>query len=397
MRRIINSLAGAMPSFLQFRPIQPFFNTVLLTVLMMVSNTDASVVLRIVGKAIKRRGHTYYDDASTVGKAFYCVVAMVGMGLLFYCAITRAMKITPRKIMRDLSVIRIVVFLLYIDGICFLLSSSLLYFVWGLSTQERCSAGIQLCLVFYLSGKVLMYLFLVERAHVVRRSGFRRQSDVWYYINMGLVVFGFGTVAIFSFFHPVATIVGEEHICEIGLPFNITLPLLIFDVWINIFLTGQFIFFARRFMRNWVPRTLRQTWNKLIHPHLRNDGPSPLEDNPADQRGVLADMAWRTCKAMFIVLTTTIANLSILFALRGHEQAWLCFLMCSIDVVSGVVTLHWLTNEEGQKEEPPVIAENNRDSAIMAYAPTVTPDNELGRLGSTAYSQASSRHHYDQK
>jgi hypothetical protein len=241
------------------------------------------------------------------------------------------MKIAPKKIIRDWSAIRFIVFLLYIDGICFLLSSALLYFVWGLAIQERCSAAIQLCLVFYLSGKVLMYLFLVERAHVVRRSGFRRQGDVWYYVNMALVVFGFGTIAIFAFFHPVADVIGEMHICEIGLPFNITLPLLIFDVWINVFLTGQFIFFARRFMRNWVPRILRETWNRLIHPHLRNGGPSPLEDNPADQRGLLADMAWRTCKAMFIVLTTTIANLSILFALRGHEQGWLCFLMCSVD------------------------------------------------------------------
>ena len=66
-------------------------------------------------------------------------------------------------------------------------------------------------------------------------------------------------------------------------------------------------------------------------------------------------------------------------------------------MVSGIVTLHWLTNEEGHKEELSAVSENNRDSAIMAYAPTVTPDNELRRLGSAAYSQASSQHRYDQK
>ncbi|KAI9864538.1 MAG: hypothetical protein M1813_003027 [Trichoglossum hirsutum] len=307
------------------------------------------------------------------------------------------MKITPKKIKEDLSVIRVIVFLLYIDGICFLLSSTVLYFVWGLALRDRCSAAIQLCLVFYLSGKVLMYLFLVERSHVVRRSGFHRQGDLWYYFNMAQVLLGFGTIAILSFFHPVADLDPKDHVCEIGLPFRITLPLLIFDVWINVFLTGQFIFFARRFMRNWVPRTLRNAWNKAIHPHLRNEGPAPLEDNPADQRGVLADMAWRTCKAMFIVLSSTIANLSVLFALRGHEQGWLCFMMCSIDVVSGVVVLHWLTNEEGARQETPVIPVNNRDSAITTYTHPVTPESELHRFDSGAYSQASSRHVYEQK
>ena len=59
--------------------------------------------------------------------------------------------------------------------------------------------------------------------------------------------------------------------------------------------------------------------------------------------------------------------------------------------------MHWLTNEEGPKEELSVVSENNRDSAVMAYVPTVTPENELHRLGSAAYSQTSSHHRYDQK
>ncbi|KAH0537839.1 hypothetical protein FGG08_005452 [Glutinoglossum americanum] len=327
------------------------------------------------------------DNASPAGKVVYCSVTMI---------VTRAMKITLKKVKEDLNVIRVIVFLLYIDGILFLMSSAILYFVWGLALKGRCEAAIQLCLVFYLSGKVLMYLFLVERSHVVRRSGFRRQSDVWYYFNMAQVLLGFGTIAILSFFRPVAQIDPWDEVCKIGLPFRITLPLLIFDIWINVFLTVQFIFFARRFMSNWVPRTLRDAWGKAIHPRLRNDGPAPLEDNPADQRGILADMAWRTCKAMFIVLSTTIANLSVLFALRGHEQGWLCFLMCSVDVVGAIVTIHWLTNEEGQRNEPSN-APNNRDSVVTTYTHPATPENELHRFHSGAYSQTSSRHAYEQK
>jgi hypothetical protein len=35
---------------------------------------------------VERREHTYTDNASIVGKAVYCIVVMVGIGLLFYCA-----------------------------------------------------------------------------------------------------------------------------------------------------------------------------------------------------------------------------------------------------------------------------------------------------------------------
>ena len=90
MRRIVNSLPATVPFFLQFCPVRPFFSAVL-TVWMMPLNIDASpryasVVQRIVNKAIERRDHPFYDRASTLGKALYCVVAMVGIGLLFYCA-----------------------------------------------------------------------------------------------------------------------------------------------------------------------------------------------------------------------------------------------------------------------------------------------------------------------
>jgi hypothetical protein len=52
----------------------------------MATSVNAGVIQRFPDTTIERRSQEYYDDSSTVGKALYCVVAMVGIGLLFYCA-----------------------------------------------------------------------------------------------------------------------------------------------------------------------------------------------------------------------------------------------------------------------------------------------------------------------
>lgn len=52
----------------------------------------------------------------------------------------------------------------FLDSWLFVLSSTILQASIGLdSSHAACDAGILLCLVCYLSSKVLMYFFLVEK------------------------------------------------------------------------------------------------------------------------------------------------------------------------------------------------------------------------------------------
>lgn len=55
---------------------------------------------------------------------------------------------------KDMNTLRALVFLIYILGLCFVLSGLILQLGVGLTDLSRCKAAIYLCLVFYVGGKV---------------------------------------------------------------------------------------------------------------------------------------------------------------------------------------------------------------------------------------------------
>ena len=142
-----------------------------------------------------------------------------------------------------LPAIRLYLIVIYFWGICFIISVASLRFGYQVRTQRACFASIILCLVFYVVDKVIIYLFLVERIHVVRSRRYTRLTDYWYMANIAIVILGFGSIAIFSFIFPVAEF--SDNKCRIGLPFKITLPLLVYDITINLYLTSHFLYFVR--------------------------------------------------------------------------------------------------------------------------------------------------------
>jgi hypothetical protein len=72
-------------------PVQSFFFAALVVVwaispITSASPHHASIARSNIYTTIERRDREYIDNASIPGKAIYCIVAMVGVGLLFYCA-----------------------------------------------------------------------------------------------------------------------------------------------------------------------------------------------------------------------------------------------------------------------------------------------------------------------
>src|SRR5438045_2508345 len=100
-------------------------------------------------------------------------------------------------------VIRWLVICIYIVGILFISSSTILQYGFGLNVGPYCKTAILLCLVFYLSAKVLMYLFLVERARLMCLPLVNRKQDLLWLANMAMVVIGFGTIAVLAFIYLV--------------------------------------------------------------------------------------------------------------------------------------------------------------------------------------------------
>lgn len=212
--------------------------------------------------------------------------------------------------------------IIYVLAICLISSTGILIFAWDFTNETLCKWAIYVCLIFYLGSKVAMYLFLVERAHLIRCLP--RARDMVFLLGTTIVLLGFGALITLAFLHPDTALSPLDGRCRIGLPPLFITPLLAYDVTINVVLTFLFIFFTRKYTRF---LTWRQSFRMMssVLPYR------PLGRFTHDQEGMLKLMVAKSLLGNVAVVIPTITNLVILFKLHGFELGWLCFTMCIID------------------------------------------------------------------
>src|SRR5277367_5090510 len=159
--------------------------------------------------------------------------------------------------------IRWLVICIYIVGILFVSSSTILQYGFGLNITPYCKTAILLCLVFYLSAKVLMYVFLAERARLMCFPLVNRKHDLIWLANISMVVIGFGIIAVLAFVYLVSEVSPVDGQCRIGPQLGITVALLAYDLFINMWLTGLFIKLAAKYIKRFFPECISRRWNDL--------------------------------------------------------------------------------------------------------------------------------------
>lgn len=252
-----------------------------------------------------------------------------------------------------MSFIRVLVFLLYFFAIAFVATAAILQSGLDLSTVASCRAAIYICLVFYVGSKVLVQLFLVERAHAVRYRLRRRRQDWIWLASVAIIVLGFGSIAGAAFAFPIANI-ADDNKCRIGVPTKVTVPLIAYDIFINAALTGVFVALLRPLLRF-------QKQRKAPDIHLANEPDSaPLEaqksqahtDLPSTESEIeltassshstprgdkhpsvnsLKILVYKSLAGAVAITLPTVTNLGLLFRWKGQEQGWLCFTLCTLD------------------------------------------------------------------
>ena len=90
---------------------------------------------------------------------------------------SRAHTFWNRTRLRKIAFIRLLVFMLYICAIIFVITVQLMFTGLNLKTEHDCRAAIYICLVFYISCKILVQMFLIERAHAARYMLKQRRDD----------------------------------------------------------------------------------------------------------------------------------------------------------------------------------------------------------------------------
>ncbi|GKU12862.1 unnamed protein product [Fusarium langsethiae] len=213
----------------------------------------------------------------------------------------------------------LLVLIIYVDSYGFVFTSAILTQVFGLNTSFNiCHGAIILCLVCYVTTKILIYVFLVEKAHVIRSSTTRRRNSGLYLFNIITLLVGYGVVVVMNFIYRIARIVNGE--CFIGMEKISMIPLIAFDAVVNVYLTILFL----------IP--LKNLYS------FKN-----LPKTGANAR--LRSVAMRTFVGACCTLTSSIVNLSVLMVLNG-EPGWVCLMCCNSDVLFSAIVVQWVTSRD---------------------------------------------------
>ncbi|KIK67892.1 hypothetical protein GYMLUDRAFT_36698 [Collybiopsis luxurians FD-317 M1] len=112
----------------------------------------------------------------------------------------------------------------------------------GLSwSHTTCLLAVYTCITFYAISKVLIYAFLSEKVYIVWTGGNqtpRLKTKV--YRLCAFFMLGYVAVAVLMVLGRDSTI-REDGVCVIGLKSYSTIPLIVYDFTLNVFLTSMFL------------------------------------------------------------------------------------------------------------------------------------------------------------
>lgn len=203
------------------------------------------------------------------------------------------------------------------------------YGVYSGRNMHACNAASFLCLGVYLLTKIAIYLFLVDRAYIVSGSTKSRLKSKLYLWNTFGMLGLYGVIGILDFVYRIAYI--RDGQCVLGIEWELIIPLIVFDVAANIYLTGLFL------------KPLMNTYSirrKLPPPPVLSGGDAALQAKPLNSK--LRKLAIRTVIGCVSTLLISMANVTALLILRS-EVVWLCMTCCTVDIIATSIIIHWVT------------------------------------------------------
>ncbi|KAF2183193.1 hypothetical protein K469DRAFT_522002, partial [Zopfia rhizophila CBS 207.26] len=292
------------------------------------------------------------DEARTI----FLVVALVCMLLLAGMMGFRARQLGPSTF-RQLNFTHTLVLSICFLCICFIIAASVVDGGLGLKTDRQCVSAIYICTVFYYTSKLALYIFLIERAHIVRAPFKRRFRDWVWLLGMFLVCFGFGTLAILAYVYPIAELSGKDGRCRIGTSQTLVNIIVCFDAFINVLLTGIFIWFLRPILHSGESSATNTVHTSRVASVMRR-----LQGwtgwHRSDETHTTSGDFYRSIRSLerknligsALILVGTVANWTVIYIMKGRELGWLCLASCLGDVTWDALIVSWLTIR-GTEEE----------------------------------------------
>ncbi|KAF4944849.1 hypothetical protein FSARC_14564 [Fusarium sarcochroum] len=178
--------------------------------------------------------------------------------------------------------------------------------------------------ISYMSTKLFIYIFLVEKVHIIQSNSKPRMKSRLYLFNSFGMISIFLVVVVLNFVYRYSRI--ENGQCIIGMRNISLLPLLLVDVVINIYLTILFL----------LPLKSLYSFSKSLpksQTHLR-----------------LRNAALRTFVGSCCTLLSSVANMTLIIYMGG-EPGWMCLMCCNIDILFSAVVIYWVTSRDNASND----------------------------------------------
>ncbi|XTI95342.1 hypothetical protein V2W45_1016071 [Cenococcum geophilum] len=261
------------------------------------------------------------------GEVISITLSMITIAALATCLTRRLQSIYS---WRRLPLTGWLLVLIYCDSFAFVFLTGIISRGFNMNALNICRGVILLCLACYMTTKVLIYLFLVEKAYIVRGRRQPRLKDKLYLFNCFGMICPYIGVFVLNFIFRIAYI-GDDGICIIGMKRVAMIPLLSFEIVVNVYLTLLFILPIRK-----------------LYSYRHN------------VNAALRAVALRTFIGSCATLTSSVVNITVLMVLEG-EPAWICMMCCNADILFSVLVLHWVSSPDNSRlpQDPAVLPNIN--------------------------------------
>lgn len=295
--------------------------------------------------------------------------------------------------------ISILVLIIYTLVLIFIILSAILVAGQGLQTYKLCVAGTWVCLLLYTFTKFAIFLFLVERIHVVRAPFVRRKKDRIYLACLAMVIFMYGPVIIFSYVKPVINMGSSGRRCNFGIRGTASIPVLAVNMFADLVLTGVFFYLLRPMTKSRGSRTTIES---------RTDRNTPQKDNDCQSTPVqrnIRSLLWKSLIGSLLIEIPMMGNMIQFVVTKGQERGIICMALCVADGASSVLcsrhltqadylvvvwdalVIHWLAfGPSAQAERGLEHSVAASSKALLTRTPsTATPHDVVGRTAIDLY------------
>jgi hypothetical protein len=216
------------------------------------------------------------------------------------------------------------VLIIYLLVLLFIVAAATLVAGQGLTTYKLCRAGTWVCLILYTFIKAAIFLFLVERIHIVRAPFVQRKHDYIYLTCLGIVITLFGPAIVHTYFNPVTHMGPKGRRCHFGIRGRASIPVLAVNIFVDLVLTGVFFYLLRPFMKSKSRPASSKSQGDGIIPLV------PINTNETAQRNIRT-LLWKSIVGSLLIEIPMMANMIQFVITRGEELGTICMALCVVE------------------------------------------------------------------